>query len=152
MYFFIPFWTFIVKQPLYFPDITNKIIFNLTGSLFLGSKTGVTLWHELGLRTTSSEIIICQPGANKWGLYAIFCLFFNLVLKRVYNDVILRWRYFTTKPKMLCQNAFLFKFVSSLGNRETTGKISLTIEATNSVLVLVVKWRHHANGVLFSSP
>ena len=31
---------------------------------------------------------------------------------------------------------------------EAIGKISLKIEATNSVLVLVVKWRHHANGLL----
>ena len=47
---------------------------------------------------------------------------------------------------MLCQNAFFFKF--SLGNKETIRKISLTIEATNGILVLEVKWRHHANGLL----
>ena len=35
------------------------------------------------------------------------------------------------------QNAFLFKFVLSL--EETIGKISLTIEVTDNILVLVVK-------------
>ena len=40
---------------------------------------------------------------------------------------------------MLRQKAFLFKFVFFLGNKETIGKISLTI------LVLVGKLRHHAN-------
>ena len=44
------------------------------------------------------------------------------------------WRYFTTKTRMLCQNAFLFKFVFfSLGNKETIGKLSLTLEATKSI-------------------
>ena len=52
------------------------------------------------------------------------------------------WRHFTTKTRMLCQNAFLFKLVFSLGYKETIGKISLSIEATNGILVLVVKWRH----------
>ena len=42
-------------------------------------------------------------------------------------------------------NAFLFKFVFSLRSKET---ISPTIEATNSILVSVVKWRHHANSLL----
>lgn len=32
------------------------------------------------------------------------------------------WRYFTTKTRMLCQNAFLFKFMFSLGNKETIEK------------------------------
>ena len=41
--------------------------------------------------------------------------------------------------QMLCENAFLFKFIFSLGNKETIGLISLTIEATNSILALVVK-------------
>ena len=50
---------------------------------------------------------------------------------------------------MLCQNAFLFKFVFSLGYKETIGKISLIIEATNGILVLVPKWRHHAKGLLW---
>ena len=36
-------------------------------------------------------------------------------------------------------NALFFKIFLSLGNKETIGKISLTIEATNSILVLVVK-------------
>ena len=58
------------------------------------------------------------------------------------------WRYFTTKTRMLCQNAFLFKFVFSLGNKEKIGKISVTIEASNSILVSVVKWHHHENGLL----
>ena len=42
---------------------------------------------------------------------------------------------------MLSQNVFLFTFVFSLGNKETIiiGKISQTIEATNSILVLEVK-------------
>ena len=35
--------------------------------------------------------------------------------------------------KMLCENAFLFKFVFSLENKEAIRKISLTIEATNSI-------------------
>ena len=35
------------------------------------------------------------------------------------------------------QNASLFKFVFSLGKKETIGKISLAIEATNSIPVLV---------------
>ena len=50
-------------------------------------------------------------------------------------------RYFTTKTWMPCRNAFLFKFVFPLENKETIiiGKISLTIEATKSILVLVVK-------------
>ena len=48
---------------------------------------------------------------------------------------------------MLCQNAFLFKFVFSVGNKETIKKVSLTLEATNSILVLVEKWRHHANSI-----
>ena len=44
------------------------------------------------------------------------------------------WRYFTTKTRMLCQNAFLFKFVFfSLGNKETIGKLSLTLEVTKSI-------------------
>ena len=34
---------------------------------------------------------------------------------------------------MLCENAFLFKFVFSLGNKEALRKISLTIEASNSI-------------------
>ena len=55
-------------------------------------------------------------------------------------------RYFTTHTRTLCQNAFLFKFVFSLKNKATIGKISLTIEATNSSLN-VAKWRHHANGI-----
>jgi len=42
---------------------------------------------------------------------------------------------------MLCQNAF---FQICLGNREKIGKISLTIEAINSILDLVVKWCHDA--------
>ena len=58
------------------------------------------------------------------------------------------WRHFTTKTTMLCQNAFLFNFVFSLGYKETIGKNSLTIEATNGILVLVVKWRHRAKGLL----
>ena len=40
---------------------------------------------------------------------------------------------------MLYQNAFLFKFDLSLENKDTIAKISLLIEATNSILVLVVK-------------
>ena len=36
-------------------------------------------------------------------------------------------------------NAFLFKFVFSLGYKETNGKINLAIEATNGILVLLVK-------------
>ena len=55
------------------------------------------------------------------------------------NRSFARWRYFTTKTRMLCQNAFLFKFSFSVGNKETIKKISLTLEATNSILVLVVK-------------
>ena len=55
-------------------------------------------------------------------------------------------RHFTSKTRMLCQNAFLFKFVFSRGNKKTIGKISLTIEASNNILVLVVKWGHHENG------
>ena len=47
------------------------------------------------------------------------------------------WRYFTTKTRMLCKNAFLSKFVFSLGNKETIEK-----------LAWVVKWRHHTNGLL----
>ena len=46
-------------------------------------------------------------------------------------------------PRPECQNAFLFKFVFSLGNKKTIGEISLTIEATNKILVFVVnncKW------------
>ena len=50
---------------------------------------------------------------------------------------------------MLCQNVFLFKFVFSLGNRETIRKISLTIEATNNILILIEKCHHHANGYCF---
>lgn len=46
------------------------------------------------------------------------------------------------------QNTFLFKFVSSLGNKETIiGKISFTKEAINHILVLVVKWCYIANGL-----
>ena len=48
---------------------------------------------------------------------------------------------------MLCQDAFIFKFVISPENK-TISKISLTKEATNCILVLVVKWRHCANGLL----
>ena len=59
------------------------------------------------------------------------------------------WRYCTPKTKMLCQNPFVFKFVFSLGSKETIGNISLSTEATNSILVLVVKWRHDANALLF---
>ena len=66
----------------------------------------------------------------------------------VLNKSVAWWRYFITKTGMLCQNAFLFKFVFSLGNKEIIGKISLTIEATNSILGLVVKWCHHGNGLL----
>ena len=33
----------------------------------------------------------------------------------------------------------IFKFVLSLGNKQTIGKMSLTKEAINSILVLVVK-------------
>ena len=39
-------------------------------------------------------------------------------------------------------------FPLSHGNKEKNGKISQTIEATNGILVLVVKWHHHANGLL----
>ena len=46
---------------------------------------------------------------------------------------------FTTKTRMFCQKDLLFKF--------TIGKIGLTIEANDSILVLVVKWYHHANGL-----
>ena len=35
-----------------------------------------------------------------------------------------------------------------LWRKRSNWKISLTIEATDSILVLVVKWRHHANGLL----
>lgn len=52
---------------------------------------------------------------------------------------------------MRCQNALLLKFVLSLGNKKTIGKITLTIEATNSILVLLVKRCHHANGINFSN-
>jgi len=45
---------------------------------------------------------------------------------------------FYCQDQNACQNAFLFKFVFSLGNKETIGKISLTTEATNSILVLIV--------------
>lgn len=48
---------------------------------------------------------------------------------------------------MLCQDAFIFKFVISPMNK-TISKISLTKEATNCNLVLEVKWRHCANGSL----
>ena len=48
---------------------------------------------------------------------------------------------------MLYQNASLFKFAFFLGNKQTTGNISLTIEATSSILVLVVKWHRRANGL-----
>ena len=45
---------------------------------------------------------------------------------------------------------FLIKinFAFSLRNKEPIRKISLTTEATNSILVLVVEWRHHANAYL----
>ena len=46
---------------------------------------------------------------------------------------------------MLCQNALLFKFVFSLGKKETFGKRSLTMDTTNSILVLLVKSHHHEN-------
>ena len=51
---------------------------------------------------------------------------------------------------MLCQIAFLLKFVCSLGNEETIGKISLTAKGTYSVLVFVVNSRHRANDLLKS--
>lgn len=39
----------------------------------------------------------------------------------------------------------------SRGNKEKVGKrISLTIEVTNNILILVVTWRRHANDLLFS--
>ena len=38
-----------------------------------------------------------------------------------------------TKTRMLCQSAFLFKFVFSLGNKGTIGEMSLTLEATKSI-------------------
>lgn len=44
-----------------------------------------------------------------------------------------------TRRRILCQNAFLFKLAFSLGNKETFGNISLTIEVTNSILPLVLK-------------
>lgn len=34
------------------------------------------------------------------------------------NRSFTRWRNFTTRTRMLCQNAFLFKFMFSLGNRD----------------------------------
>lgn len=50
---------------------------------------------------------------------------------------------------MFCQNALLFKFVFSVGNKDDyVEKISLTIEATDKILVLVVKWHHRTNGLL----
>ena len=43
------------------------------------------------------------------------------------------------KNGLVCQNDFMFKFLSLLENKEANGKIILTIEATISILVLVVK-------------
>ena len=43
---------------------------------------------------------------------------------------------------------FLIQIVFSLGKKYTIGKISLAIEATNSILFLEVKWRYHANSLL----
>lgn len=40
---------------------------------------------------------------------------------------------------MLCQNVLLFEFAFCLGNQETIGKIIHSLEASNSILVLVVK-------------
>ena len=45
---------------------------------------------------------------------------------------------------MFCQNALLFKFVFSVGNRDDyVEKL-----ATDNILVLVVKWHHRTNGLL----
>lgn len=39
------------------------------------------------------------------------------------NGSFAQWRFFTTKTRMLCQKAFFFKFVLSLGNKEPITKI-----------------------------
>ena len=41
------------------------------------------------------------------------------------NRSFTRWRNFTIRTRMLCQNAFLFKFMFSLGNKETIEKTGL---------------------------
>ena len=64
------------------------------------------------------------------------------------EKVICIWCYFTTKTRMFCRNGFVLKFFVSLGNKEAIGKISLTIEATNSFLVLAGEWHHDANSLL----
>ena len=56
------------------------------------------------------------------------CLYFRFpFLVNLHNRSFARWRYLTTKPRMLGQNAFLFKFVFSLRSKDTIRKIFLTI-------------------------
>ena len=79
--------------------------------------------HKIPVDSTSNLVPTISPLAFVLGQ----CKEVDFVLNRSFA----RWRYFTTKTRMLCQNAFLFKFIFSLGNEETIGKSSLTIEATN---------------------
>lgn len=53
---------------------------------------------------------------------------------------------------MLCHSGhFLFKFVSLLEIKRQLEKTSPTRETTNSILVWVLKWHHHANDLLMTS-
>ena len=48
---------------------------------------------------------------------------------------------------MFVKISSIFKFVFFLGSKEAIGKISLTLDAPNRILGLVVKWRHHTNSL-----
>jgi hypothetical protein len=56
--------------------------------------------------------------------------------------------FMTITTRMLCEFSFLFRFVFPSENNKTIGTNYLTKESRQSILVEVVKWRHHANVLL----
>jgi len=55
------------------------------------------------------------------------------------------WRPMTTSTRMLWEFSFLFRFVFPHENSKTIGANYLIKENGQSILVLVVIWRHHEN-------
>ena len=72
---------------------------------------------------------------NKQTAAILLCETNYLGIDHLHDGVILLPRP-DTKTRMLCQNAFSFKFVFHLGNKGTIGKISLTIKTTEQHFVL----------------
>lgn len=73
----------------------------------------------------------------------MFCCKIRVLIRHLYDGVSV-----LPRPEFLVK-MLSYSNLSSLVRIETAGNISLTTEATNSILIVVVKWHHRANGLLW---